>query len=199
MVWKQVPGAIFLNGPSSSGKSTLAKKLQNALKTPYLHIGIDKIIGMMPAQLNDWTGGKVKEGFWWDLAEDKSGNKLAHIQLGPFAHAISDFFKQVVLLALNCGHSVIIDEVCIVDESFEEWRKILSKWNTVYVGVKASTDTLEKREKERGDRMRGAARTQNLTIHNNKHYDLELDTDVLAPDACASKVIACIHNQGCQK
>ena len=83
---------IFFNGPSSSGKTTLVKKLQDNLNAPYLHIGIDKIIGMMPAKLNDWTGGKVEQGFWWDLTEDKLGNKLANIQLGTICSCNICFF-----------------------------------------------------------------------------------------------------------
>jgi len=39
---------IYLNGPSSSGKTELAKALQEALDKPFLHVGIDKVIGMMP-------------------------------------------------------------------------------------------------------------------------------------------------------
>lgn len=48
---------IYLNGPSSCGKTTLAKSLQNAFSEPYLHIGIDKLIGFMPAKINNWEGG----------------------------------------------------------------------------------------------------------------------------------------------
>jgi chloramphenicol 3-O phosphotransferase len=36
---------IYLNGPSSSGKTTLIKVLQHVFKEPFLHVGIDKIIG----------------------------------------------------------------------------------------------------------------------------------------------------------
>jgi len=35
---------IYLNGPSSSGKTTLAKALQDVFEEPFLHVGIDKII-----------------------------------------------------------------------------------------------------------------------------------------------------------
>jgi chloramphenicol 3-O phosphotransferase len=38
---------IYLNGPSSSGKTTLAKALQDAFEEPFLHVGIDKIIDRM--------------------------------------------------------------------------------------------------------------------------------------------------------
>mgnify|MGYP003342011459 CR=1 FL=1 len=53
---------IYLNGPSSSGKTSLVKALQDKLSQPFLHVGVDKIIGMMPAKLNDWTGGEAPEG-----------------------------------------------------------------------------------------------------------------------------------------
>jgi len=42
---------IFLNGPSSSGKSSVAKELQKILPEPYMHIGIDAVISMMPDSL----------------------------------------------------------------------------------------------------------------------------------------------------
>lgn len=48
---------IYINGPSSSGKTTLAQLLQQELDPPFLHIGIDRVIGMMPDKLNDWEGG----------------------------------------------------------------------------------------------------------------------------------------------
>lgn len=47
---------IYLNGPSSSGKTTLAKALQHAFEKPFLHVGIGKIIGWIPEKINDWTG-----------------------------------------------------------------------------------------------------------------------------------------------
>jgi chloramphenicol 3-O phosphotransferase len=37
---------IYLNGPSSSGKTTLAKVFQQVFEEPFLHAGIDKIIGL---------------------------------------------------------------------------------------------------------------------------------------------------------
>jgi chloramphenicol 3-O phosphotransferase len=45
------PGRIiFLNGASSSGKSTLAKAMQQALPEPFLHVSSDHVVasGMLP-------------------------------------------------------------------------------------------------------------------------------------------------------
>jgi len=39
---------ILLNGTSSSGKSTLLRGLQQVLSQPYLEMGLDKFIWMLP-------------------------------------------------------------------------------------------------------------------------------------------------------
>ncbi|HEX5304398.1 MAG TPA: hypothetical protein VFW50_46130 [Streptosporangiaceae bacterium] len=47
------PGRIiFLNGASSSGKSTLAKAMQEGLPEPFLHVSSDHMVasGMLPAR-----------------------------------------------------------------------------------------------------------------------------------------------------
>jgi len=43
---------IFLNGPINSGKTSLAKALQNQLLHDYLCFSVDAIIKTMPAQSN---------------------------------------------------------------------------------------------------------------------------------------------------
>ncbi|GAA1551717.1 hypothetical protein GCM10009789_01840 [Kribbella sancticallisti] len=44
------PSVIFLNGPSSAGKTTLGKALQDTLDEPYLLMGLDTCFAMVPAQ-----------------------------------------------------------------------------------------------------------------------------------------------------
>jgi len=39
---------IFLNGTSSSGKTTIAKALQESLSEPYMRISVDDFIGKYP-------------------------------------------------------------------------------------------------------------------------------------------------------
>jgi chloramphenicol 3-O phosphotransferase len=41
---------ILLNGTSSSGKSSVARALQEVLSEPYLHLGIDTFIAMLPSR-----------------------------------------------------------------------------------------------------------------------------------------------------
>lgn len=190
------PSIIFLNGASSSGKSSLAKILQNKLEKPYLHVGIDKVIGMMPEKLNDWERYDVsKSGFFWQKSFDKDGNKLMYINSGSYAKKITYLLKELTLTILKNGHNVILDEVCLDSSDFKEWKNILSDYNVLYVGLVCDTSILEKREIKRGDRTIGSARAQNRVIHQDKLYNFKLDVSNLKITECADKIVALVKNK----
>lgn len=181
--------AILINGASSSGKTMLALALQERLPEPYLHIGIDKLIEMMPAHLNNWEGGRVEQGFWWKSAYDDAGHLLQHIQLGPYAKKVSQLLKNIVLTILNSGMNVIIDEVCVGEYStLADWKSALAPYQVLYVGIHSSIEKLEEREKQRGDRILGSARAQWMAVHSDAEYDLELTTDNRSLEDCVNQV-----------
>lgn len=167
---------IYLNGPSSSGKTTLAKALQHAFEEPFLHVGIDKIIGWMPEKVNDWTGGEAPLGYSWKQNVDTSGNPFQELQIGPYAQKIGKTLQEVVLVLAKMGHHVIIDDVSFGKQQLDEWKKILQNFRVLWIGVNAPLPILEQREKERGDRILGAARGQFHKVHADATYDLEIDT-----------------------
>jgi len=184
------PKTIFLNGPSSSGKTSLAKALQAKLPEPYLHIGIDRLIGMMPEHLNNWTGDlKNTDGFSFVQEKDSSGHLISQLQIGPYAYKICDLLRTLAITMLNQRFNLIIDEICLRENSFKDWQKILAPYPVFYIGVQASLDILESREKQRGDRILGSARSQNLKIHQDKAYDLMIDTSDYSISQCAELVL----------
>ncbi|MBF0206621.1 MAG: hypothetical protein HQK53_07005, partial [Oligoflexia bacterium] len=180
---------IYFNGPSSAGKTTIIKKLQEVLETPFLHIGIDKLIGMMPAKLNDWTGKNIsKDGFGWkQVKQDESC--YYELFVGPFAEKISSSLKTMVLHLAEEGYSLMVDDVSFGGTEIIKWRDTLRNFNTLFVGVTAPLDILEKREKKRGDRIVGSARGQYFAVHNDAKYDILLDTHSMNIEQCLSSVI----------
>lgn len=67
---------IFLNGPSSSGKTCLARELQEQLSDYYLYFGVDAFITMMPAKSNCFEGTSKCDGFYWeDVALPNGGRE----------------------------------------------------------------------------------------------------------------------------
>jgi chloramphenicol 3-O phosphotransferase len=172
----QMSSIIYLNGPSSSGKTTLAKGLQNAFSEPYLHIGIDKLIGFMPEKMNDWEGGPAPLGFSWEPAADPEGHPTYHIRSGPFAKKITRSLKDIALLLASQGYHLIIDDVAFGAIEVEEWKEALKNYHVLYVGVTTPLEILEQRERSRGDRLLGGARGQYFKVHENVAYDIEIDT-----------------------
>ncbi len=167
---------IYLNGPSSSGKTTLAKALQAKLESPFLHIGLDRVIGMMPEKLNNWEGRIAPEGFSWLEAVDETGHLIHEIQMGPFAKKISQTLKEIVLTLARMGHYIIIDDVAFGSAEVNVWKETLKEYKVLWVGIKTPLAILEEREKTRGNRMIGSARAQHVKVHTEILYDLECDT-----------------------
>lgn len=167
---------IDLNGPSSSGKTTIAKELQDSFSEPYLHIGIDKLIGFMPAKINDWQGGDAPLGFSWKRDTDQTGQTVYNIQTGPFAKKITRSLKDITVLLASQQYNLIIDDVAFGAIEVDEWKQALKGYHVLYVGVVTPLDVLEQREKSRGDRIKGSARSQYFKVHENVSYDLEIDT-----------------------
>ncbi len=167
---------IHFNGPSSSGKSELIKELQASLDTPFLHVGIDKVIGMMPAHTNNWEGGYAPLGFCWKAAKDEDGTPMYELQMGPFAHQISQTYRELVLRLAELGHFIIIDDVAFGKKEFDRWKALLVDYKVLYVGIHASLDVLEERERKRGNRIIGSARAQFRKVHEGINYDLDIHT-----------------------
>lgn len=167
---------IYLNGPSSSGKTTLARALQHAFDDLFLHVGIDKIIGWMPEKVNDWTGGEASLGYSWKKSMDASGHPIQELQIGPYGERIAKTFQEVVLMLAKMGHHLIIDDVSFGKKQVDEWKKLLKTFKVLWIGVNAPLAVLEQREKGRGNRIVGSARGQFHKVHIDTTYDLELDT-----------------------
>lgn len=168
---------IYLNGPSSAGKSTLARALQEKLEKPFLIIGIDQLIAMMPDKLNDWHHDTKAPGFSWQPEKDDRGATVSYrIDIGPFGKRLVAALKDMALALATSGHYLIIDDVAFAPEQIEAWRTALKNYTVLWVGITAPLDILEQREKTRGDRKIGSARWQAERVHKNVTYDCMVDT-----------------------
>jgi chloramphenicol 3-O phosphotransferase len=186
---------IYINGPSSSGKTTLAQLLQQELDPPFLHIGIDRVIGMMPDKLNDWEGGHAPLGFSWKNSTDETGHPVHEIQLGPFARKVSDTLKEIVITLAKLEHYIIIDDVAFGKQDVDKWRSALKSYNVLWIGIHTPLPVLEQREKQRGNRMIGSARAQYYQVHKGVVYDLEFDTS----KDLSEKIVQAIKEKLCHK
>lgn len=167
---------IYLNGPSSVGKTTLARALQQELREPFLVVGIDQLIDMMPDWINNWETTEANEGFYWErsLSDDRPEYRITK---GPFAQQIGDLLFDWVLLLATRGFNLIIDDVSFGKDQVDRWRKLLADYQVVWVGLTAPEQILLERERLRGDRKIGSTRAQRNVVHEDVVYDLMINTD----------------------
>lgn len=189
-----MPIVVILNGPSSVGKSLISHFFQETVDMPFLHIGIDTMINMMPPKMNNWVGEKVQEGFWWQEEQDHEGKTVFSIQMGNYAKKINHTYKAMVNTLVLNGHNVIVDEVAFGQKALDEWKNALENCYIFTIGITANLEVLEQREKQRGDRIIGSARHQYFNVHKDVNYDLLIDTSNTMPEQCVSHIVEFVNN-----
>ena len=124
---------ILLNGPSSSGKSTLAKALQNL-------ITIEAHKRCIVVSIDDFMKISQTETIYEDDVFE-----------------ISDALCNKTLEMLGTRDGVIIDHVITSERTFEHLKEKLSSRPVRMVCISCPLYLLRKRERERGDRSPGSA------------------------------------------
>ena len=166
------PAAIVLHGPTSAGKSSIARALQECALVPAFHITLDAFVTM--SRRRDMRSGDEQR-----LAHHIHCNNLK----STLSHLVETHFELVVDLVLR-------DEV-----ELKACFDILSGRPTYLIGVKAPLDILERREHDRGDRGVGMAREQIDHPAFSRRYDLVIDTSTCTPEEGAVHIRTYIHEQ----
>ncbi|MEU9202030.1 AAA family ATPase [Streptomyces sp. NPDC048332] len=156
---------IFLNGTSSSGKSSIARELLDILDDGvFFHLAVDSFNAMRTKR---------------PLGEQELDAALRRTRMG--------FHRSIAAMA-EVGNDVVVDHVLS-----EPWRlldclTVLPPENVLFVGVRCPLDELTRREQARGDRPPGLAAFQYDLVHSHGDYDLECDTGTTSPRACAQHI-----------
>jgi chloramphenicol 3-O phosphotransferase len=157
---------LVLNGGSSSGKTTLGRKLQSSLDGTWLLLGVDLLLWMLPSDMVFHPDGVSVDG-----GVITRGRRFTPLYVG-FHHAVAALARS--------GIDVIVDDVALEGAADQRrWDEALRDLDVCWVGVRCAPDIAAAREAERGDRPAGIARQQANTVHNGVRYDLDLDTGVL--------------------
>jgi chloramphenicol 3-O phosphotransferase len=172
---------IMLNGASSSGKSSLAKAMQEMLPEPFLHVSSDHLVasGMLPARRDEH---------------------------GPFAwqrirpRFFAGFHRCLPALA-TAGNDLIVEHAI----EYRNWRddlaRLLVGLDVFLVGVQCELEEIDRRERSRGDRRIGEGRSHVQTdlIHTFGPYDVTIDTTFATPGPLAASVLAAWQARGCRR
>lgn len=179
---------IFLNGISSSGKTSIVKAIQHISPIPFLHFGVDTLIDMMP---NQWLSfnEKGKDGCWFESYENDYG-RATSCHSGVYGKTVFDMGMKLVETILDCNLNLIIDEVVWEQEKMDLYHSILSQYKTTFIRIECSRESAQEREILRGDREIGLANDQFDRLELVKYnYDLKIDTDKLNSFESAKQIL----------
>lgn len=173
----ECPRVLVLNGGSSSGKSTLARSLQDVLHGYWLRFGVDTLIEAAPARL---LGGKGLH-----LAADGSVGVGA-----DFVEVERQWRAGIAAMATTGAHILVEDNFVSGPLAQQCWQEALRGVAVGWLGVRCAPHIASAREVDRGDRTAGMAASQADSVHRGITYDLVVDTGVARPDELAQVVRA---------
>jgi chloramphenicol 3-O phosphotransferase len=181
---------IVLNGPSSSGKTTLARALQRRFAADgacWFVYAMDDYFAKVPREwvsAGKHVGAHAEQGV---VLESFDG--VFQMRLGPIGRQVLAAWRGAVGSAARAGLNVIADDVILTEEEWDAWQIELSGIDTHWVRVQIALEVLEAREQARGDRMPGHARAQYEDSYRFPTYDAEVDTGELDPERAADAVM----------
>ncbi|MDQ0062704.1 chloramphenicol phosphotransferase CPT family protein [Paenibacillus harenae] len=170
---------VFLNGTSSSGKTSISMELKNQKEIPFHHLSIDDFF----RNYFDFINNKFP-----DIEPTKEVDNIGQIIFDPI---VSVYYATIKLFS-EMGLNVIVDTVIDNDKRFNDYLDVLFDYPTLFVGVICSKEELTRREQIRGDREIGLANSQYDKIYSFNEYDLEVNTEELSPTECAEKILSFI-------
>lgn len=146
---------IILNGVSSSGKTTISKRLQEEMEEHYFWVANDTFC--------DMCSSKHWKADWVTMIN----------------HALTAMIYTVKSFS-DLGYNVIVDQVFLNNKSqnkiLQKCVEALHEYPVLFVRTDCSLEELQKREKERGNRRIGQAESQLNIVHSHNVYDVAIDT-----------------------
>lgn len=170
---------IFLNGVTSSGKSTIASAIQSLADENYYHLS------------NDMFHMAASEKYW----------EANHLKC--MAETVIAMYYAAAALARN-GFNIVIDGMLFELEAFvrefggsnyDIMRRAMSGLDMLMVEVFCPLDECRRRNLARGDRGEHQSEAQHKIMNRAVAYDLRVDTTVLGAEDCAREILSALSAQ----
>lgn len=159
---------VLLSGPSSSGKTTLARALQRLLPVPAVLVEADRAFPDVPYAHSGWGSAGTDPG------------------------TVVLAFHESVATWARAGFHVILDgSLPYEDRDLRDaCIRVLAPYDLRLVGVTCADRILTARERTRPEaRPIGWAVRQARDIHDGMPYAARVDTSARSPEECAEDVL----------
>src|SRR5690606_6248222 len=159
---------IFLNGVTSSGKTSIVEAMQG-YSEPFFYVVANDLFEQM-------VGDKhLQEDYWKHLSE-------VIIMMYQIARTFSD-----------SGKNILIDGILVerpeLKPHYDKVKDIFDGYPLEIVEVYCPLDICRERNIERGDRTEDQSEMQSRIMAENINYSCFVDTSVNSPEECAEVII----------
>jgi chloramphenicol 3-O phosphotransferase len=158
---------ILLNGPSSSGKSSIGKALLAMLPDPWFLVPVDTVSGMRSTEHT---------------------RSLGEVEVEAMLRRTRQGYHRVIAALVSTGNDVVMDYLLSEPWRLADLIKVLHGYDVTLVDVQCAPHELERRERQRGDRPLGLAASQTL-VFSHEDNDIEVDTTSRSAIECARDIV----------
>ncbi|MEH1870827.1 chloramphenicol phosphotransferase CPT family protein [Nostoc sp.] len=177
---------IILNGAPRSGKSSIAAVIQETFDGLWMNLGVDRFMQMTPARYLPGIG--LRPG-----GERQDIEPLVPILYSAMYESIAAHSRLGLHVVVDVGHH---DAYAIPRGILADSARRLKGLPVLFVGVRCPIEmVMERRQKTRGKVGSAADSLMPLPVqlwqrevHIPGIYDLEVDTSLLSPGACAEVI-----------
>ena len=176
---------VVLNGPPRSGKSSIAAAIQQTFAGVWMNLGVDAFMRMTPQRYRPGIG--LRPG-----GERPDLEPLVVVLYRALYEAIAAHSRLGLNVVVDVGHH---DAYAVPRGILPDCARRLRGLPVLLVGVRCPLAVIMERRRATwgaGDAADGAVpppvRRWQQAVHTPGIYDLEVDTSVLSPAACAEAI-----------
>ena len=159
---------LFLNGLTSSGKTTLVDALQSRREV-YFYVVANDLFEQMVGE--DY----LREDYWKHLAP-----------------VILLMYRMAAMMS-DLGHHVLIDGILVerpeIAPHYEQLMAIIGDRPLDVIDVSCPVEVCEARNAARPDRWVGQSAEQAALMNKDIRYALRVETDKCSPEECAEQIL----------
>lgn len=181
---------VVLNGAPRSGKSSIATALQEQWARPLIGLGVDAYAGMTPDRFRPGLG--LRPG-----GERPDLEPLVAALYGALYESVAAHSRLGLDIVVDVGHH---EDYSVPLGTLRRAARTLTGLPAYLIGVRCPLEVImQRRDGDSSERYMGRepdggvpepVRRWQRAVHTHDRYDLEVDTDVCTPAACARAIRA---------
>jgi chloramphenicol 3-O phosphotransferase len=193
MAVSRVGRIILINGTSSSGKTTVVRRLQASLPDLWLEMGIDRFAYALPERV---LGQPTWPQLFRYVRPDGRDDGPFTIETTELCDRFTFGMHATAAAIADAGLDVIVDHVLLEQAWLDDLSQRWARFEVLFVGVRCPLEVVRRRELDRRDRTLGQAEAQFAVVHRwADRYDVEVDTSILTPDEAAARIASVLDGR----